>query len=103
MSKKLVYYFNVADFLEVENASNGDWVQVTCFTFRSYAGNRRTNGEEYVGPYHVHVTRPMVGAFHSSKPHDDLIPMNATIFGPGEMTEEEKIINTDAKTYNSLL
>ena len=49
MSKNLVYYFNVADFLEVENASNGDWVQVTCFTFRSYAGNRRTNGEEYVG------------------------------------------------------
>ena len=59
--------------------------------------------EEYVGPYHVHVNRPMVGAFHSSKPHDYLIPMNATIFGPGEMTEEEKIINTDAKTYNSLL
>tara|TARA_Y100001973_G_C5171678_1_gene319455 strand:+ start:483 stop:1301 length:819 start_codon:yes stop_codon:yes gene_type:complete len=61
------------------------------------------DGEEYVGPYHVHVNRPMVGAFHSSKPHDYLIPMNATIFGPGEMTEEEKIINTDAKTYNSLL
>ena len=44
MSKNLVYYFNVADFLEVENASNGDWVQVTCFTFRSYAGNRRASG-----------------------------------------------------------
>ena len=50
MSKNLVYYFNVADFLEVENASNGDWVQVTCFTFRSYAGNRRINGETYIGP-----------------------------------------------------
>ena len=50
MSKNLVYYFNVAAFLEVENASNGDWVQVTCATFRSYAGNRRINGEEYLGP-----------------------------------------------------
>ena len=50
MSKNLVYYFNVAAFLEVENASNGDWVQVTCASFRSYAGNRRINGEEYLGP-----------------------------------------------------
>jgi len=51
MSKiKLVYYFNVASFLEVQNASNGDWVQVTCNWFRSYAGNRRINGETYEGP-----------------------------------------------------
>ena len=51
MSKiKLVYYFNVASFLEVQNASNGDWVQVTCNWFRSYAGNRRINGEIYEGP-----------------------------------------------------
>ena len=51
MSKiKLVYYFNVASFLEVQNSSNGDWVQVTCNWFRSYAGNRRINGETYEGP-----------------------------------------------------
>jgi hypothetical protein len=50
MSKNLVYYFNTADHLEVENHSNGDWVRVTCFTFRSYAGNRRINGEMYEGP-----------------------------------------------------
>lgn len=50
MSKNLVYYFNTAAHLEVENHSNGDWVQVTCLTFRSYAGNRRVNGEVYEGP-----------------------------------------------------
>ena len=50
MSKNLVYYFNTAAHLEVENHANGDWVQVTCFTFRSYAGNRRVSGEIYEGP-----------------------------------------------------
>ena len=50
MSKNLAYHFNTASHLEVQNNSNGDWVQVTCNTFRSYAGNRRTYGEEYVGP-----------------------------------------------------
>jgi len=51
MSKnKLVYYFDTAANLEVENHNNGDWVQVTCNWFRSYAGNRRIGGEEYVGP-----------------------------------------------------
>lgn len=50
MSKNLVYYFDTAAHLEVENASNGDWVQVTCNWFRSYAGNRRINGEPYEGP-----------------------------------------------------
>ena len=47
---KLVYYFNTVDHLEVQNASNGDWVQVTCNWFRSYAGNRRINGKTYEGP-----------------------------------------------------
>ena len=28
MSKNLVYYFNVADFLEVENHANGDWYKL---------------------------------------------------------------------------
>lgn len=50
MSKNLVHYFNVAAHLEVENAKTGDWVQVTCATFRAYAGNRRINGKEYLGP-----------------------------------------------------
>ena len=30
--------------------SNGEWNQVTCASFRSYAGNRRINGERYDGP-----------------------------------------------------
>ena len=50
MSKNLVYYFDTAAHLEVENHSNGDWCQVTCLTFRSYAGNRRVGGEVYEGP-----------------------------------------------------
>ena len=51
MSKnKLVYHFNTAAHLEVQNNSNGDWVQSTCNWFRSYAGNRRINGETYEGP-----------------------------------------------------
>jgi len=51
MSKiKLVYHFNTAAHLEVQNDSNGDWVQTTCNWFRSYAGNRRINGETYEGP-----------------------------------------------------
>ena len=49
MSKNLAYHFNTASHLEVQNNSNGDWVQVTCNTFRSYAGNRRINGETYLG------------------------------------------------------
>lgn len=51
MSKnKLVYHFNTANHLEVQNNSTGDWVQSTCNWFRSYAGNRRINGETYEGP-----------------------------------------------------
>jgi hypothetical protein len=51
MSKiNLVYYFNTASHLEVQNAANGDWVQTTCNWFRSYAGKRRINGEPYEGP-----------------------------------------------------
>ena len=51
MSKnKLVYHFNTAAHLEVQNNSTGDWVQSTCNWFRSYAGNRRINGETYEGP-----------------------------------------------------
>lgn len=51
MSKnKLVYHFNTANHLEVQNHSNGDWVQTTCNWFRSYAGNRRIAGQIYEGP-----------------------------------------------------
>ena len=51
MSKnKLVYHFNTANHLEVQNHNNGDWVQTTCNWFRSYAGNRRINGKVYEGP-----------------------------------------------------
>ena len=51
MSKnKLVYHFNTAAYLELQNHSNGDWLQTTCNWFRSYAGNRRISGETYEGP-----------------------------------------------------
>ena len=78
MSKiKLVYYFNVASFLEVQNASNGDWVQVTCASFRSYAGNRRINGEEYLGPILYNGTNflyegPLNGKIVSLKEEEDI-------------------------------
>jgi ribonuclease BN (tRNA processing enzyme) len=50
MSKNLVYYFNVADFLEVENASNGDWVQVTCLHLDHTLGIDALVVKTYVGP-----------------------------------------------------
>ena len=55
MSKNLVYYFDLYKHLEVE-MSNGEWNQVTCTTFRSYAGGRRVNGEPYDGPILYHDT-----------------------------------------------
>lgn len=51
MSKnKLAYHFNTGALLEAQILSTGDWVQVTSNWFRSYAGNRRVNGETYIGP-----------------------------------------------------
>jgi hypothetical protein len=47
---KLVYYFDTAALLQVQNPTSGDWVEVTSSWFRSYAGNRRIKGEEYIGP-----------------------------------------------------
>ena len=36
---------------------------------------RLPNGQEYIGRYHIHTSgKPMVGAFHSSMPHDFLTP-----------------------------
>ena len=55
MSKNLVYYFDLHKHLEVE-MSTGEWNQVTCTTFRSYAGGRRVNGEPYDGPILYHNT-----------------------------------------------
>jgi hypothetical protein len=50
MSKnKLTYYFDAGAHLEVQ-MSTGDWAEVTSNQFRSYAGNRRINGETYKGP-----------------------------------------------------
>lgn len=49
MSKNLVYFFDVWKHLEVK-MSNGEWNQVTCAGFRSYAGDRRINSEHYDGP-----------------------------------------------------
>ncbi len=59
MSKNLVYYFDLYKHLEVEMTEGkwkGEWNQVTCSTFRSYAGGRRINGEPYEGPILYHNT-----------------------------------------------
>jgi len=61
------------------------------------------SGEEFIGKYHVHMNRAMEGASHTSKPHDYLYPMSKTVFNEDILSEEEKIINTDSKTYNSLV
>ena len=39
-----------------EGKWKGEWNQVTCSTFRSYAGGRRINGELYEGPILYHGT-----------------------------------------------
>jgi hypothetical protein len=49
-SEKLVYHFPVEKGLEVQINGSGTWARVTCKTFRSFAGNRRINGETYNGP-----------------------------------------------------
>ena len=49
------------------------------------------------------MNRAMEGMVHTSKKHGYLYPMSQTIFNSDILTEEEKIINTDAKTYNSLI
>jgi|TARA_B100000085_G_C18493171_1_gene492140 hypothetical protein len=77
MSKNLAYHFNTASHLEVQNNSNGDWVQVTCNTFRSYAGNRRVNGETYIGPLFYSGTnllyeKPLNGKIIHLKEEDDV-------------------------------
>ena len=63
---------------------------------------REKSGDEYVGFYHIHINRPMVGKYHVSTPHENLIPLSETIFNPEQKTEEEKILQTAVKTYNSL-
>ena len=63
---------------------------------------REESGDEYIGFYHIHINRPMVGKYHSPLPHENLIPLSETIFDPQLKTEEEKILQTAAKTYNSL-
>ena len=62
----------------------------------------KENGDEYVGFYHIHINRPMVGKYHVPQPHEYLIPLSETIFDPEQKTEEEKILQTAVKTYNSL-
>lgn len=38
------------------------------------------NGNDYIGPYHVHVNKgAMVGGFHTSQPHDSLRPINKSV------------------------
>ena len=62
----------------------------------------KENGDEYVGFYHIHINRPMVGKYHTPQPHEYLIPLSETIFDPEQKTEEEKILETSATVYNSL-
>jgi hypothetical protein len=61
------------------------------------------DGEEYIGVYHVHMNRAMEGIMHTPKKHGYLFPMSKTIFDEDILSEEEKIINSDSKTYNSLV
>ena len=38
---------------------------------------RKLNGEEYIGPYHVHPEQgPMIGPYHLPTPHERLIPIS---------------------------
>ena len=76
MSKNLVYFFEPYKHLEVE-LSNGEWNQVTCASFRSYAGNRRINGELYEGPILYHSTNflyegPLTGKLVSLEDGEDV-------------------------------
>jgi len=61
------------------------------------------DGDEFIGYYHVHENRAMEGRIHTPKPHGYLYPMSRTVFNLDPVSEEEKIINTNAKTYNSLV
>ena len=63
---------------------------------------REKSGDEYIGFYHIHINRPMVGKYHVSTPHENLIPLSETIFDPEQKTEEEKILQTSTAVYNSL-
>lgn len=60
------------------------------------------DGDEYFGYYHIHINRAMEGKYHTEKPHKYLQPLSETIFDPEIKTEEEKILQTSVKTYNSL-
>jgi len=76
LSKNLVYFFEPYKHLEVE-LSNGEWNQVTCASFRSYAGNRRINGELYEGPILYHGTNflyegPLTGKLVSLEDGEDI-------------------------------
>jgi hypothetical protein len=62
----------------------------------------RENGDEYFGYYHINANKPMIGRHHTEKSHEFLHPLSETIFDPEQKTEEEKIIQTSVKTYNSL-
>lgn len=63
---KLVYHFDTGKTLEVQ-MSTGDWVEVTSNHFRSYAGNRRVMGEEYVGPIFYEGTNYLYEGYLNGK------------------------------------
>ena len=48
------------------------------------------NGEEYVGPYHIHIDRgAMVGASHRSSPHDSLTPLGPQVEAMVESIQQQ--------------
>ena len=47
--------------------ASGVWCQVTCDTFRSYAGSRRVNGEIYNGPVFYSGTNYLYEGYLNNK------------------------------------
>ena len=69
------------------------------------------DGKRYRGKYHIHVSQgAMVGATHTSAPHDRLTPINSTVSERvasiqeqlrGQQLNREKIQSTRATTRTS--
>lgn len=52
---RLTYTFDTSALLEIE-IRNDQWSKVDCNVFRSWTGQRRLNGEQYVGPRYNFLT-----------------------------------------------
>ena len=57
---KLKYDFNESGYLEVYMPTLNDWFRVISKEFRSFNGDRRVNGVEYIGPVYSYGTNDKV-------------------------------------------